>query len=60
MKRKKMKITENVNTYQKKMSKIAFFAKRGDFTRSNMVALSVRMSDAVKFLCKDGKRRTIR
>lgn len=28
-------------THQKKISKIAFFAKRGDFIRSNRVALSV-------------------
>jgi len=39
-------------THQKKISRMAFFARRGDRRRSRIVALSVRMSDAVRFLCE--------
>jgi len=37
-------------THQKKISRMAFLARRGDLSRSRIVALSVRMSDAVRFL----------
>jgi len=42
-------------THQKKISRMVFFARRGDFKISKMVALSVWLSIAVKFLCKHDK-----
>jgi len=45
----------NEVSYQKKISRIVFFARRGDFRISKMVALSLWVSVAVKFLCKYDK-----
>lgn len=48
-KRREMKLRF---AHQKKISRMAFFARRGDFKISKMVALSLWVSAAVKCLCK--------
>lgn len=50
-----MKRRNKVASYQKKISRMVFFARRGDFRISKMVALSLWVSVAVKFLCKYDK-----